>query len=208
MTNYGIADENGTDYTVGLQGLVARRTAQDLANRHGKPVYLYTRVTTSDLTSGQIEDLEESTEDADIRAACARVLSERVDGLYPIQYVENHGDDLEAIAEALSEPEEIAPETISYSYVEGGKQRSAEHACTTEQAIGAAVEHLDAIEHDGGYAYRAEETGSWYAVHAGDMAELGAAVLAGRASEAYSLWCAGCGEEIDDPTGEIVETAS
>lgn len=42
MTNYGIADENGTDYTVGLQGdVVARRTAQRLADQHGKPVYLY-----------------------------------------------------------------------------------------------------------------------------------------------------------------------
>lgn len=94
--------------------------------------------------------------------------------------------------------------TIEYSYVEGGEQLSASHPCTTAQAIAAAVDHLDAIEHDHGYAYRAEETGSWYAVTVDDMAEFGAAVLAGRASQAYSLWCAGCGEEIEDPTGAAV----
>ena len=98
------------------------------------------------------------------------------------------------------ESEAIEPETVAYSYVDGGVQRSAEHRCTTEQAIAAAVDHLDAIEHGTGYAYRAEETDSWYEVTADDMAELGGAVLAGRASAAYSLWCAGCGSEIDDPT--------
>lgn len=42
MTTYGIADEHGTDYTVGLQGEeVARRSARRLAHRHGKSVYLY-----------------------------------------------------------------------------------------------------------------------------------------------------------------------
>lgn len=90
--------------------------------------------------------------------------------------------------------------TITYSYVEHDEQRSAEHPCTAEQAVAAAAAHLGAVAHGGGYAYRAEETGSWYAVSIGDMAELGAAALAGRASEAYSLWCAGCGAEIDDPT--------
>lgn len=152
-TNYGIADEYGTDYTVGLSPEVeARRVAQRLADRHRKPVYLY----------------EIGSED---------------------------------------EPEEIVPETITYCYVAAGEQRSAEHTCTTECAIAAAVSHLDAIEHDGGYAYRAEETGSWYAVVADDMAEFGAAVLAGRATEAYSLWCAGCGAEIEDPTGQTVRCA-
>lgn len=97
--------------------------------------------------------------------------------------------------------------SITYAYVEHGEQRSAEQACTTEQAVAAAVDHLDAVAHNGGYAYRAEETGSWYAVSADDMAELGAAVLGGRASEAYSLWCAGCGDEIDDPTGRTVHCA-
>lgn len=109
-TNYGIADEHGTDYTVGLQGeVVARRVAQRLADKHGKSVYLYTRVTMDDLTSSQIGGLADSTEDEDIRGACRRVLSEQRDGLYPVQYVEQHGADLEAIAEALSAPEEIEP---------------------------------------------------------------------------------------------------
>lgn len=92
------------------------------------------------------------------------------------------------------------PETVEYTYVEHGEQRSASHPCATEQAVNAAVAHLDAVGHGSGYAYRAEETGSWYAVTSDDMAELGAAILAGRATQAYSLWCAGCGEEIDDPT--------
>lgn len=154
MTNYGIEDENGEAYTVGLQGeVVARRVAQRLANEQRKSVYLYEMGEDGE-HDGESEEIEPETE----------------------------------------------PETVAYSYIEAGEQRSAEHACTTEQAIAAAVSHLDAIAHDGGYAYRAEETGLWYEVSADDMAELGAAVLAGRASQAYSLWCAGCGEEIDDPT--------
>lgn len=71
---YGIADENGNDYTVGLQGeVVARRTAQRIADKHGKTVYLYemggegepeeieptttTKLTAATITEAQIRQL-------------------------------------------------------------------------------------------------------------------------------------------------------
>lgn len=69
MTNYNIADEVGTDYTVGLQGdLVARRTAQRLADQHGKSVYLYE--VGSDDEPEEIEPTD-ATDDIDVEIESA-----------------------------------------------------------------------------------------------------------------------------------------
>lgn len=71
------------------------------------------------------------------------------------------------------------------------------------------VEHLNAVRlADGDYAYRAEETGLWYRVSEDDVIDLGERIEKARACrtpdcadephDAYSHWCASCGEEISD----------
>lgn len=62
----------------------------------------------------------------------------------------------------------------------------------------AGVDRLDAVElPDGHYAYLAPETGSWYHITEYDICDLGEALLADE-DDAYSVWCASCGDEIDD----------
>lgn len=67
------------------------------------------------------------------------------------------------------------------------------------------IKHLNAVElRDGDFAYHAEETDEWYRVTATDVEELGAA-LRDKEPNAYSFWCAGCGERVDDTDHDALD---
>lgn len=91
---------------------------------------------------------------------------------------------------------------IDYRYTDrAGRVQSGEWDGDVEIAIHEAVRYLDAEPHsnDETWIYLAEETGEMYVADRGEMAELGAAILAvGTAgTDAYSLWCQGAGREAD-----------
>lgn len=54
---------------------------------------------------------------------------------------------------------------------------------------------IEPIEYDGMYAYRADETATWYAVTEDDLIDLAERVSRGH-DEAYSRWCA---DTVSDP---------
>ncbi len=87
-------------------------------------------------------------------------------------------------------------DTITYAYVRHGSLRHAALKCERASAIAAAAGYLEASQSDAGWTYLAEETGETFVVTDDNMAKLGAAVLAGRASDAYSYWCTSCGHEL------------
>ncbi len=87
-------------------------------------------------------------------------------------------------------------DTINYAYIRHGELRFATRRCVRASAIAAAAGYLEASQSDAGWTYLAEETGETFLVTDDNMAKLGAAVLAGRASDAYSYWCTSCVHEL------------
>ena len=60
--------------------------------------------------------------------------------------------------------------------------------CTEDEAISAAMDHLDADKTDDGYRYHADEIDENIDVSRRPMIKAGAAILDG-AHDWYSLWC-------------------
>lgn len=105
---------------------------------------------------------------------------------------ESRHDAAEAFFDALYAQTDESPDVIRYAYLgAGGVEESAEWSGQYGSALAAGVRYLDAEETASArYEYHSTETGSRWIVDAADVATLGAAVLAGRGGQAYSLWCA------------------
>jgi len=71
-------------------------------------------------------------------------------------------------------------------------------------AIAAAVRDLGAVEVDGDWYYRAEETGEVYECDSYEMAAYGAGLLDERGVD-YSLWCTVSGSIVGDPSAEVLD---
>jgi hypothetical protein len=137
------------------------------------------------LTSGELVPPHYLGESAD-----GRPLYRHVEGWEPVEAFECDADG-----------NWIPSETINYQYLDADRtERSGAWTGATATAVRAGVERLSAVKVDdrGDHAYRADETGKWYQVTESDVAELGAAILAGHGGDTYSLWCTGAGEEISD----------
>jgi hypothetical protein len=81
---------------------------------------------------------------------------------------------------------------ITYAYLRGWQAVPCTWIGSRSIALEAGAMEIGADEQaDGAWTYYADETRSRWRVSADDLAVYGAAVLDGRASEAYSLWCAG-----------------
>lgn len=93
--------------------------------------------------------------------------------------------------ERADEEDAVTADAEAVSEADGGQNRPG-------AGVRAGVARLNAHRlPDGDYVYLAYETGGWWRCTEGEVAELGAALLAGS-RDAYSLWCTGTGELVDD----------
>ena len=90
---------------------------------------------------------------------------------------------------------------IEYTYMnDDGCEVGAQWEGAGGDAIAEAVEFLGAEQLDADtWAYKADETGTWWVIGEKHLAHLGAARLDGHTDwDSYSLWCAQCcGDEYD-----------
>ena len=96
---------------------------------------------------------------------------------------------------------------IQYAYIDDCSAATGAWDGRAEEAINAAVDHLNAIETGRGYIYLADETDEAYLVPRDGMLAAGAAILDG-AHDWYSIWCSAYGRELSRPTRDKYFTAN
>jgi len=157
-----------------------------------------------------------------------------VDDYYSVSEVDEHGDEIRCIGgdECLGDAwdlgrdhaESLGVPCIEYAGASSEEETDRWDPPDHDSRVARAAEYIDAVDlGDGGWAYRAEETGSWWVITAEELEELCDYIDSDDpmiAGDAYSHWCAGCGGEeqpswwapdtqtVEDAAREAIESAT